>query len=233
MKKIKNFNVLLLLSILITSCATISYTPKVSLDVSTKTIKKSVSIEKFKDISPIEDREKPFSGISVTNKEALSNDLDIEVTNAITTDFSTNSVFKEISRRVENPDYIIKGDILKFKGVSELSGYAKAGLGIFLASDILLGATGQPIFLIGYIPVLTWYFGVPVRTNTSEIEIKLYLFDTKNNLIGTYIGKSQIKNSASMYNNNALAVPSQTNKAFSEAINQIREQILNDITKIE
>ena len=233
MKKFIKFSALLLATVLFTFCVTISYTPKVSLDVSSRTIIKSVSIEKFKDISPIEDCEKPFCGLSVTSKESLSNDLDIEVTNAITTDFAINSVFKEISRRVETPDYIMKGEIIKFKGVSELSKLAKASLGIFFVSDILLSATGKPIFLIGCTPVLAWYFGLPVRINTSEIELKVYLYDLNGILIGTYSGKSKIKSSSSMYNYNTLAVPSQTNKAFSEAVNKIREQILNDISKLE
>lgn len=233
MKSNIKVSVLLLSVFLYTSCVTISYTPKVSLDVSSQTIKKSVSVEKFKDLSPIDDREKPFSGLAVTNKESLSNDLDLEVTNAITSDFATNSVFKEISRRVESPDYIMKGEIIRFKGISELSTYAKFGLGALIFSDMLLTATNDPIFLVGFIPAFSLYFGAPARTNTSLIELKIYLYDLKGNLVGSYTGKSEISNSASMYNNNALAVPSQTNKAFSDAVNQIREQMIQDISKLQ
>ena len=52
-------------------------------------------------------------------------------------------------------------------------------------------------------------------------------------LIGTYSGKANEKMSTSIYKNKMLAVTTLTNKAFSSAVMQIREQILKDISKIE
>jgi len=58
----------------LSSCATVSYNPWISLDVSPTTIHKTVLIEKFVDNSPEADRKNPFMGMSLTNKKALVND---------------------------------------------------------------------------------------------------------------------------------------------------------------
>ncbi len=241
----KSIKVLLGISVillLMSSCTTISYSPKVSLDVSPKTVKKTVMVEKFKDISPEEDRENPLAGLSATNEKALVNDLDMEVTNAVVSDFAINGVFNSISRRIENPDYIMKGEIKKFMGISELNGYAKFSYAALLGSSFLPSLfsekfnnseNGYILMFVGWIPMVTWYFGVPIRDNEAEVEITISLYDKSGNIAGTYIGKADDNISNSMYTNNAFAVPSQTNKVFSKAIAQIREQILADISKLE
>jgi hypothetical protein len=221
------------LVILFTSCTTISYVPKVSLDVSPKTINKAVQVDKFVDSSPILDRENPFGGLSVTNKESLSNELDVEVTNAIVSDFATNGIFKQVSRKIDNPDYVLKGEIIRFLGKSEPNEYAKFSIGLALASDILATATQNPAFLFGIVPLFGFYLGVPITNNTAYIELIMKLYDRNNTLIGTYRGKAYEFLSTSMYKNKILAVPTLTNKTFSKAILQIREQIIDDISKIE
>lgn len=219
--------------ILTASCNTISYVPKVSLDVSPKSINKTVQIEKFIDSSPISDRKNPFGGFSVTNTEALSNELDVEVTNAIVADFSTNGLFKQVSRRIDNPDYIIKGEIIKFSGKSEINDFAKFTMGLAVVSMIMASIKDNPNYLLGILPVYSWYLGVPISKNTASIEIEMKLYDKNNFLIGTYTGKTAETKSSSLYKNKSLAVPTLTNKAFSSVIMQIREQILNDISILE
>lgn len=221
------------LLIFITSCSTISYTPKVSLDVSPKTINKKVQVDKFVDLTTMSDKKNPFGGVSVTNAESLSNDLDIEVTNAIVTDFSNNGVFQHVSRRIENPDYIIKGEIVKFSGKSEMNDFAKISWGLAMASIVIAPIVKNAKFYFGTIPLYSCYLGLPVSRNTSEIEIIIRLYDKNKSLIGTYTGKSNDIISTSMYKNKMLAVPTMTNKAFSAAVMQIRDQILNDMNKFE
>lgn len=221
------------LLIFMTSCSTISYTPKVSLDVSPKSINKTLQIDKFSDSSPIADRKNPFGGVSVTNKEALSNELDVEVTNAIVSDFATNGLFKQVSRKIENPDYLIKGEIIKFSGKSELNEYAKFSFGLAIASVIISPIVQSSAILWGTAPLYSCYLGLPVSRNSSDIEIILKLYDKNNTLIGTYSGKANEKMSTSIYKNKMLAVPTLTNKTFSSAVMQIREQILKDISKLE
>lgn len=221
------------LLIFITSCSTISYVPKVSLDVSPKSINKTVQIDKFIDSSPVADRKNPFGGVSVTNSESLPNELDVEVTNAIVSDFATNGLFKQVSRKIENPDYVIRGEIIKFSGKSEMNEFAKFSFGLAIASVILVPIVHNPAILWGTAPLYSCYLGLPVSRNTADIEIILKLYDKNNTLIGTYCGKANEKMSTSMYKNKMLAVPTLTNKTFSSAVMQIREQILKDISKIE
>lgn len=216
-----------------TSCSTISYVPKVSLDVSPKSINKAVQIDKFIDSSPVADRKNPFGGVSVTNAEALSNELDIEVTNAIVSDFATNGLFKQVSRKIENPDYTIKGEIIKFSGKSELNEFAKFSFGLAIASVFIAPIVRSPAIYFGTVPLYSCYLGLPVSRNSADIEIILKLYDRNNILIGTYSGKANEKMSTSIYKNKMLAVPTLTNKTFSTAVMQIREQILQDISKIE
>jgi len=221
------------LLIFITSCTTISYIPKVSLDVSPKSINKTVQIDKFIDSSPVADRKNPFGGVSVTNSEALANELDVEVTNAIVSDFATNGLFKQVSRKIDNPDFIIKGEIIKFSGKSEFNQFAKFSLGLALASIFIAPIAKNSSILWGTAPFYSCYLGLPVSRNSADIELILKLYDKNNNLIGTYKGKANDKTSTSMYKNKMLAVPTLTNKTFSAAVMQIREQILNDISKIQ
>ena len=194
------------------SCATISYNPKISLDVSPKTIESTLMITKIVDNTPIEDRKNPFSGFSVTNEQSLVNDLSIEVTNELVSDFSNNAVFSKVSRSIKNPDYILEGEMTKFMGRTKLTTY---GL----------------ISFISIIGVITWYFGLPVRKMEVEMDLTFRLLDGNRNLIGTYSGTASGFDRVSMYNNIALKTPNQTNKELSNVISKIREQILNDLAK--
>ena len=91
--KIKNFILSLITLFSIMGCASISYTPKIVLDVSPKTIKKTVRVENLVDNIDPKTKQKPVAGYSVTNKESLAGNLSVEVTNAIIEDFNTNGVF--------------------------------------------------------------------------------------------------------------------------------------------
>lgn len=205
---------LLLLGCLVSSCATISYTPTVSLDISPKTINKTIFVEKFVDKTPEKDKKNPFLGISVTNKEALANDLSIEITRAVIGDFQMNGVFKDLSRRNDNADFIMKGEIRSFTGKCSMTKYGLISL-----------------FTV-YGP-LTWYFGVPVKKNETRIELMISLYDRSNQLVGKYSGVYKDKSTMTVYNNKSLALVNLTNKSFSNAISDIREQLMRDINKYQ
>lgn len=217
----------------LSSCATISYTPRINLDSSTRTIHKSATIEKFVDVSPVADRNNPFTGFSVTNKDAMLYSLDTAITNVVSEDFITNKIFSEARKNIENSDYIIKGKIIKFRGVSALSTQGIIGVSLYFATAVVEIATSQPLVFLSYIPVTTWYFATPARISKVEIELEVSIYDWNENNLGTYTGKSVYKAKASIFKNNAREVPLQTNKVFSDVILQIREQIINDISKYE
>ncbi|MEN8139325.1 MAG: hypothetical protein ABFR62_12920 [Bacteroidota bacterium] len=218
--------------IIITSCATVSYTPKVTLDVSPRTIHKNVQIEKLNDLTSGKDRKNPFTGFSVTNEKSLANDLDIVVTNSIVEDFSTNGVFDKVSRRTENADLIIRGDINTFYGKSRANLFAKISYFIGIGAIAVAAATAEDAYYWGAVPILVWYFGVPVRKNDAEIEITLNVYNNKDELLGTYKGMAYDKTSSNMYKNESLATPNLTNKTFSKAIQDIRDQIMGDYEKL-
>jgi hypothetical protein len=198
-------------SCLFSSCVTVSYTPKVSLDVSERTVKKAVVVEKLTDISPVEDRENPVDGSSVTNPKALPGDLSVDVTNAIVSDFATNGVFSQISRRLDNPDYILKGEIKKFMGKSRPTAYYWGSASAYtVASVAAITSNPEPsILVLGLLPVAGLFLGVPARRNLVEIEIELKLYDKAGSLLSTYTGKGQENRAMSIYNNAMLALPNQ------------------------
>lgn len=196
----------------LSSCATVSYSPWISLDVSPTTIHKTVLIEKFVDNSPEADCKNPFMGMSLTNKKALVNDLSIDVTNAVTADFSNNALFTTVSRKIDNPDYIIKGEIVKFKGMTKMTNYGK-------------------ITLFSYVGIVTWIFPVPLSVNKTDVELILSVYNNKGELIGKYTGQNDTILRSNMYNNKQGAILAETDKSFSNAIMQIRESILKDAAK--
>jgi hypothetical protein len=200
---------ILILTFCLTSCATISYTPKVSLDTSINTIKKTVKVENFIDNVPIVQRKKPFGGYSVTDSESLAGSLSTEVTNAIVEDFNTNGLFSKVSKREENPDFVIKGEIVNFKGKYHPSN----AFWFTLPIDII------------------WLFGIPVMKDDIDIHIKLSIYKNSGKLVGEYYGKSSNSKLYNMYNQGLLGLPTKTNKVFSEAVRQIREKIIEDISK--
>jgi hypothetical protein len=230
---LKNMLKVLVVILLLSSCSTISYVPKVTLDISPKTINKSVQIERLKDLSPIEDRVNPFMGTSVTNEGSLPGGLELEVTNEIISDFANNGVFSKIGRKIDNPDYIIKGEIRLFYGKSQVNTFFKVSWILAMATVIIAPIVEEPAVLIGAIPFLTCYLGVPVSKNTSEVEIELQIFNAESKLIGTYTGIGSEGISTNMYKNKALAIPSMTNQVFSKAVQQIRDQIIQDFEKFK
>ncbi|PGH38526.1 MAG: hypothetical protein CRN43_14580, partial [Candidatus Nephrothrix sp. EaCA] len=112
-------------------------------------------------------------GLSVTDYELWGCELDLEVTNAVIADFSANRLFKEAGRKVENPDFIIKGEIKKFCGKYQLNTFAKASSMMLLAGAIVLAATRDPMVSVTFLPALAWYSGIPISTNAAEAVIEM------------------------------------------------------------
>lgn len=208
----KTKKLFLIVPILLTGCATVSYIPRIVLDVSPATIEKSLRIEKLKDSSPPEDRENPFGGFSVTNKKALSNDLEVEITNSLVYDFQINGVFEKVTKYDQSADYVLSGEIKKFLGKSKLTTY-----GI--------------VSLASIVGIYTWYFGIPIRKNETDIQLILTLKDKQGKLVGTYKGMFIEGNKSNLYHDKSSSLYSLTNNALSAAIAQIRSQLLDDFKK--
>lgn len=213
------------------SCATISYTPAVSLDISPRTIRKTVQIDKFTDSTSQRDRKNGFGKFAVTNDKSLIGGLDLEVTKAITYDFSTNAVFKEAGRRVENPDFYLRGTIRRYKGITSMNQYTKTSY-ILFCSGLLIGPIA-PVFYLGLIPYATILCGVPANKTQSEVEIEIQLLDNHKVVVSRYTAKAENHFSSSAYRNTTTQLPNFTNKVLTEVVAKLRAQLLAEADKLE
>jgi hypothetical protein len=200
----------LALGLLSTGCATMSYKPSVSLPESPRTIKATVNLVPMDDQSPASDKQK-HGGYNVCDSSSLVGDLSTAVTDAILTDFNNNQVFETVKKRFDtNPDLIAKGTIHRFKGEFNMTA---------------LGWCTLPIDIV-------WLFGLPVMEADVNVELSMTFQRPDGTVLGTYHGASKSAKGFSIYENAVLSLPSFVNKALSECVAQIREQILNDESKL-
>lgn len=218
---------------LLTGCGTISYTPKVTLDVSPKTIKKSVQVDRFEDVTDYKNAGRPLFGFSLITENSLAGDLDLEITNIILSDFSTNSVFSEIKRSIDNPDYIMKGKIIKFRAISKPNtlGYISPILGVILPfyGNHQYEMTGNSSYLLLNILLFLPFVGVPIQENVVEILIELEFYDKNNQLVSKISSGKRYQESFSIYNNDVLALQSNTNQTLTSVVNELREKIMEEL----
>jgi len=191
-------------------CTPISYKPSLSLGESPTTVKCRVQIETFKDESPTADRGSKVAGTSATEPGTLAGDLAVEVTNAVLTDFSTNQVFESIQKRMDDPDLIMRGTIRRF--------YGHAG------PNAIMWAT---------IPVdIIWFFGVPIQSDEGAVDLEISFQRRDGSSVASYSGHSQFSAWYTIYTNPLLGIPTRLNKAFDQAVIQIRQQITADAEKL-
>jgi hypothetical protein len=199
-----------LLAFVATGCTSVNYKPSVSLGMSPKTIKGSVKLETFVDASPSGDKSSVAFGVSTCEPGTLEGELVSDVTDAILTDFSNNQVFENIKKRPDGqPNYIVKGTIHRF--------YGKFGT--------------TPVFWLTIPADILWLFGVPIMKDSIGVELEVSIERPDGTVIGNYRGQSSGSRWYNMYQNSQFALPTRTNKAFSESVAQIREQILKDEEK--
>ncbi len=201
----------LALGLLSAGCASISYKPAVSLPESPRTIKATVQLDPLVDQVSPHDKASQFSGLSACEPQTLQGDLSTGVTDAILTDFNNNQVFATVKKRFDTtPDLIIKGTIDRFGAKFKVT---------------TLGWCTMPIDII-------WFFGLPITADHGNVDLTLTIQRPDGTVLGTYRGVSKFAKSYNIYQNAGLALPTRLNKAFSEAVAQLREQILNDESKL-
>jgi len=209
MKTIRLLATVLLVGLTI-GCASISYKPSLSLGTSPSSVHARVQMNQLADASPPDEKETKFAGFAATEPGTLAGDLATEVTNALLTDFSNNQVFDTIQKRMTNPDLVMNGTIHRF--------YAQSGI----------NALGWSTVWMDFI----WLFGLPIQSQYGAVDIELTLQRPDGTTLGTYHGKSEFSESFSMYTNIQLAIGTRLNKAFDEAVGQIRSQLMNDADKL-
>jgi hypothetical protein len=108
----------------------------------------------------------------------------------------------------------VKGEIRKF--------YGKAGINSF-------GWLTYPANVMAPI----WLLGLPVHSSEGAVDIALSIYRRDGTRIGEYNGQAKFSDSYSVYSKETLAVGTRLNKAFNEAIEKIRAQIIVDEGKFQ
>ncbi len=188
----------------LSACTAISYKPALSLGPSPVKIPAKIRVESFVDRSPSEDKTKRAGGSSATEPDSMTGDLGTEVTNAIIADFLANGVFAEAGKNIGHPDAVMTGEIKRF--------YGRAGL----SSVGWITALIYPI----------WLLGVPMQSSEGAVDLEVSIRRPDGALLGTYSGRAQFSDWYTMYNPSIHGVA--LNKAFTQAMQQIRDQIIAD-----
>lgn len=188
------------------ACTSISYKPALSLGPSPVKIPVKLQVETFVDRSPTEDKSKRALGVSATEPDSLAGDLAVEVTNAVIADFLINGVFTEVGKDIKNPDAIMTGEITRF--------YGRAGL------------NGVGVITLPINPI--WLLGLPMQSSEGGVDLAVSIRRPDGARLGTYIGRSQFSDWYTMYNQVAIGVGTALNKAFNQAMQQIRDRIIAD-----
>jgi hypothetical protein len=207
MRKVILFFVLSVFLCLCAGCMSMTYKPEVALGLSPETIQAAVQIEVFDDLSPDEDKKLKALGWSAAHPRNLAGNMAVEITDAVLRDFRNNRLFIAVEKRIENPDVIIKGKINRF--------YGKAG----------------PMLWTVPIDIL-WFFGLPMESVDSGVDIEISLYSAKGGLIGNYRGKAEYSEYHTIYNSTQTGIGAVLNNNFSKAMQEIRVSILKDEQKI-
>jgi hypothetical protein len=187
------------------SDASISYTPTVKLPESPRTIHAKVQLEPFiSRLPPLGpaaqrgDQEVPSAGV-------IDRDLPDAICQAILTDFRVNLVFSSVRVHEEQPDLLIRGLIHQFAEHRSRPWYAKIPrLGDFLSQ-------GDQV--------------------EGGAHLELLVSTPGGHRIGTYHGRSVFPDpnkTESDKEKRRRPRGEQLNRAFSESVRQIREQMLAD-----
>lgn len=199
--------VLALVSVLaLNACTTIPYKPALSLGPSPIKIPAKIHVETFVDRSPSEDKTKRMEGTSTIEPDSLAGDLGTEVTNAIIADFLANGVFAEVGKNIKNPDAVMTGAIKRFYGQARLN-----SVGWMLVTSFPL-----------------WFLGVPIQSSEGEVDLEVSIHRPDGAMLGTYSGRSQISGWHTVYTQPINGIGTVLNKAFNQAMQQIRDRIIAD-----
>lgn len=192
------------------ACTAISYHPALSLGPSPVKIPAKLQVETFVDRSPAEDKTIRIEGKSATEPEFLIENLEAEVTNAVIADFQANGVFAEASKITKNPDVVMTGEIKRFHGQAALN------------------SVGW-ITLVAYFP--SWFLGVPIQSSEGEVDLTITIHRPDGTVLGTYNGWSERSDWHTVYTQPINGVGITLNKAFNQAMQQIRDQIIANADK--
>lgn len=189
--------------------ACMPYKPTLALEKSPHTIPASVSVQVLRDASPPDDKEDLAEG-TVSQTGSMEGDLSALVTQALVADFSATGIFRSIRKGGDHSDLILSGTIHRFYGQATI-----------------------PSWLM--IPGVGWAvnaFASPVQAWQGEVDLELTLARPNGQVVGTYRGQAAYQEIAD-HDSRYWSMPLypahvRLNRAFTEAVGQIRDHILRD-----
>ena len=181
------------------------YTPTLKLPESPKTVEAKAQLEPFVSKIPPPDADSTRGDREVTSAGSMDGDLAELIRHAILTDFRGNSVFRSVRIYEDQPDVLIRGVIYQFAEHRSQPWYAHVAL-----VRVVLGTREQV---------------------EGGVHLELVVSTSTGHLVGTYQGRAMFPdaNQSGTEQERRPRPPGvQLNRAFTEAVRQIREQMLAD-----
>lgn len=200
--------------LLLAACA-VPYKPTLKMEATFQTIPATVLVQSLRDVSPPDDKQDSTeASFSQTSPDMMEGDLSALVTKAVVADFSATGVFQTLHRNQTNPDLILSGTIRRFYGQVSIPSWLR-------------------------VPWISWAahaYWVPFQQWEGEVNLEMRISTPEGRVLGTYHGQAeygQIEGRDHRY----WAMPlypahARLNRAFTEAVEQIRGQMLRDREKI-
>nr|MBI3613505.1 hypothetical protein [Nitrospirota bacterium] len=200
--------------LLLAACA-IPYKPTLKMEATFHTIPARVLVQPLRDASPPDDKQDSTeASFSQTSPSMMEGDLSTLVTKAVVADFSATGVFQTLHRNQQSPDLILSGTIHRF-----------------------YGEVSTPSWL--HVPWMSWAahaYWVPFQQWEGEVDLELVLSTPDGKVLGAYRGQadySQLEGRDHHY----WSMPfypahARLNRAFTDAVEQIRDQIFGDRDKL-
>jgi len=207
----RQLSVLLVGCVMLLCSGCVPYKPTLHLEESPHTIPAKVYLEPLRDASPPGDKEDASGqSLSQTSADLMEGDLTTLVTRAILTDFRATSVFQSISPERENPDLVLSGTIHRFYGQVALPSW---------------------LLIPGVKLAVQAFWGI-VQGWEGDVDLELTLARSDGQVLSTYRGQAHYQEIA-QHDHRFWSVPlypahARLNRAFTDAVSQIREQMLRD-----
>lgn len=198
--------------VILSSCTSTSYIPYIALEAPSDRIDASVKILDFKSNIPDDDVEKGFMSAAASHPESMPADIGVMVTNELIKDFRVNDFFTEISKSNDDADFILSGEINRYKAKYQP-----------LPAAILL--------FIPYGNIIAM-FGIPLFKNEVVLEIKMKV-EKKDGSTKEYAKDGEWVYKYNIYNDGGGNLSAATNRALIFVIKDIREKLIADKVYLE
>jgi hypothetical protein len=181
------------------------YTPTLKLPESPKTIEAKAQLEPLVSKIPAPDADSKQGDREVISAGSMDGDLAELIRQATLTDFRVNSVFQSVRIYEDQPDVVIRGVIYQFAEHRSQPWYA-------------------------HVPLVRIFLGTRDQVE-GGVHLELMVSTSTGHLVGTYQGRSmfpEANQSGTEQESRPRPPGVQLNRAFTEAVRQIRGQMLAD-----